>query len=318
MRGEPRYGQPPQQPGGYYAQETQAYQPQANPQHYAPQAYQPQGQGHYLERNGPRGYVGSSAEPQDGYFMTEPRGYNQGPGPAYGQDDGANADDEKQTPYGQNPEWDRYQLEDRSQKSTARDDPSPPKEEFDYVSHNKFNYGRTPKRTYRLIHDVKKEGEEKLTHIFIQPKVKGKGQKESRDASPTRYPAIAESPAEMGPAEMGPAESGQGSEEVLWAQRSASLAHAKNAKVRVSVVILVIHSEKYRQVALISETPSSRKGCQVAGLVVASYRPRREGCNPCLPPLDCYFNWPELGHLLRHSLDSNIKLNWNFCTLLVC
>ena len=235
MRVDPRYSQdpqqqaqPPPQQGGFYAQETQP-PPQAfhaNPQQYVPEVDpRSQGQGHYMESGRPQGYS-STAEPQDGYYLTEPRGYSQGPGPIYGQDGDANVNDRNWMYYAQNPavlegeENDRYQLEDNSQKSTARENYSPPRPEYDYVSHNKYNYGRLPKRTYKKIHEVKKEEEEKLSHIFIQPKVKGKGQKGSRDSSPTRYPAIEENPGE---------EVGRGPEE-LWAQRSASLAHAKNPK----------------------------------------------------------------------------------------
>ena len=231
VRGDPRFTQPlrqqappPPPQGGYYAQETQP-PPQGfhpNPQQYVPEGDpRVQGQGHYMERGGPVGYA-PNAEPQDGFYLTEPRSYPQGPGPAYGQveeADGGNwtyyAQNEAACPEGE--ENDRYQLEDNSQKSTARENYSPPKPDYDYVSHNKADYGRPPKRTYKKLHEVKKEEEEKLSHIFIHPKVKGKSQKGSRDASPTRHPAIEENPGEDGPEE-------------LWAQRSASLARAKNSK----------------------------------------------------------------------------------------
>nr|KAG5688643.1 hypothetical protein BaRGS_017497 [Batillaria attramentaria] len=48
----------------------------------------------------------------------------------------------------------------------------PPRPSYDYVAKNKQDYGRTHRRTYKKIHEVQKEEKEKLSGIFIQPKVK--------------------------------------------------------------------------------------------------------------------------------------------------
>lgn len=201
------------------------------------------GQGHYMERRAPQNYA--DAEPQEGFYLTEPRGYiPTSGGPIYSQD---YEDDDEGHPVhfgNRNPnpnpahkdeglDTDRYQLEDPTQRMHHNAPPpptdqSPPptlpaKPAYDYVSHNKHDYGRPKKRNYTKIHEVKKDEEEKLAHIFIQPKVKGKkSHKASRDSSPSHYPAIAEDP--------GPDEA-HGAEE-LWAQRSASLAIAKNTKLQ--------------------------------------------------------------------------------------
>ncbi|KAK7105737.1 uncharacterized protein [Littorina saxatilis] len=226
-----RQAPPPPRPqqGGYHAQETQPPPQSYQPQQYAPEPdprFQDQRQGQYMERNSPppqQGYVGSNAAPQDGFYMTEPRGYNED---AYQQDYNGNYDDrggvyyaEDYDPAAEDP--DRYEQRDVSQRSTGRESEEPEKPKVDYILHNKFDYGRPQKRTYKKIHNVKKEEEEKLNHIFIHPKVKGKGGKGSRNTSPSKQPTIAEDVEESVLT--------RGAQD-LWAQRSASLAHAKNAK----------------------------------------------------------------------------------------
>ncbi|KAL8617831.1 hypothetical protein ACOMHN_040179 [Nucella lapillus] len=220
--------------GGYYAQETEppsgaGFQPprQPFPQDRKAQVYQ-QGGDYYAERIPPPQHkMYPEASPQDGYYLTEPRGYGQEPG--YGQ--GYDPADLGHQSVSHAPQLnnnggvhegdvnsDRYKIEDgSSQSSTARDGSiTLPRPEHDYIARNRVSFGRPQKHSYKKLHTLKKEEEEKLHPA--QPKVKGRGQKVgSGSSTPARYPAIAENPEEG---------DGQGAEE-LWAHRSASLARAK-------------------------------------------------------------------------------------------
>ncbi|GFR73234.1 hypothetical protein ElyMa_005724400 [Elysia marginata] len=49
--------------------------------------------------------------------------------------------------------------------------PKPPK--YDYVSHNKEDYGKAPPKSYKQISVIQKEEKEKLNGVFIHPKPKG-------------------------------------------------------------------------------------------------------------------------------------------------
>ncbi|KAK7469751.1 hypothetical protein BaRGS_00036233 [Batillaria attramentaria] len=237
---------PPQMRPDPYGQRVN---PQMRPDQ-AQFAQQPDGQpqvartGHYMERTAQPQNVqaSSSAELKEGFYMTEPRGFAPGGGGAmapYRQDFESNVDDGTVGYFNQSDrgaDTDRYELQDNSGPNSHRQDSAPyemgkpPRPSYDYVAKNKQDYGRTHRRTYKKIHEVQKEEKEKLSGIFIQPKVKGKGhgsQRSSRDNSPSRYPAIAESPGE----EM-QAEQYDTGAETLWAQRSATLARAKNPQTR--------------------------------------------------------------------------------------
>ena len=68
----------------------------------------------------------------------------------------------------------------RQQQQNPREDddmeashPRPPK--YDYVSHNKEDYGKAPPKSYKQISVIQKEEKEKLNDVFIQPKPKGGG-----------------------------------------------------------------------------------------------------------------------------------------------
>ncbi|XP_076457480.1 uncharacterized protein LOC143291487 [Babylonia areolata] len=197
------------------------------------------------------------AEPRDGYYLTEPRGYAeaeqkpahaffQGPAGAGGRG-GGDGEGEEVTPHHHHhhlpfqarpDDDDRYRLQEED-GAGLRPSPTPhhhhhqsglitlpEKPDYDYVANNKADYGFSPKRTYKKIREVKKREEERLSHIFIQPKVKGKGKKggsrsSSRDSSPARLPAITYSPAGGGGGEaVAGGSSQQGPEEVWGPQHS--------------------------------------------------------------------------------------------------
>ncbi|XP_076438331.1 uncharacterized protein LOC143277416 [Babylonia areolata] len=262
-----RHNPPPPhslQQGGYYAQETEPppqgdgrgrhQPPPPPPRQPFGQETKPQGfpQGYYREEsnNPPRPQQGyANASPQDGFYLTEPRSYPQeaaaaaAPAPppprqAYDSSDfghqSVHASDMGRKDGGD--DSDRYRIEDAaatsSQNSTAREIRLPTKPERDYVAQNKVSYGRPQRHSYRKLHTLKKEEEERLNHVFIQPKAKGghnnsSSLKGSRNSSPSRlHPAIAENPREGEELE---GEEDQGAEE-LWAQRSATLARAKKGK----------------------------------------------------------------------------------------
>ena len=169
------------------------------------------------------------AAPRDGYYMTEPRSYPQGSPHMYNQDyegeEGAGQLHSVHNLGAQAVDGDRYQLEDAAQPHAAGDHAGyiglPHRPDYDYVSHNKVDYGFSPKRTYRKILEVKRTEEEKLNHVFVHPKVKTRGKRGSRDNSPSRPLAI-----------MGPQGDPMDQEaESLWAQRAAHLAHAQQSKV---------------------------------------------------------------------------------------
>ncbi|XP_025100409.1 uncharacterized protein LOC112567791 isoform X2 [Pomacea canaliculata] len=215
-----------QQQNAYYLQEQEQYLSDMDP---AFQGQHPRvvGTGHYMDRGGPPhlGYVAPQAEVHDGYYMTETQSYGSGRG--NGHQNQSNL--EGGGVYGNSAKFvdqNSYEAEDEVPQLNAEHEGSipldmskPPKPSYDYINNNKIDYGRAPRRTYKKIHDVKKDEKEKLADIFItkSKKKSSDSQLSSRDNSLNRYPAIAEHPGQKMASDA----------EHLWAQRSATLAQTR-------------------------------------------------------------------------------------------
>lgn len=64
--------------------------------------------------------------------------------------------------------------------------PKAPK--YDYIEHNKLDYGKNPMKSYRDIVHRKREEEEKLDHVFITPKVPSKQTKKTHQKAQSAQP----------------------------------------------------------------------------------------------------------------------------------
>lgn len=101
--------------------------------------------------------------------------------------------------------------------------PKAPK--YDYVEHNKVDYGKLPQKTYRDIVHRKKEEEEKLDHIFITPKVPSKHPKRKSNKAQSAQP---EHMGYQAPNQYAVGFKPSSAEE-LWAQRARVLSEKKGS-----------------------------------------------------------------------------------------
>ncbi|XP_067676933.1 serine/arginine repetitive matrix protein 2-like [Haliotis asinina] len=249
------YPEPPSEPT-IYPQDHQGYQKHPNQlsgrtYQAQPQYYEPSPQGHrdyphqqqfptsgYYDNN--QGYP--QQNPHISSFLPEDRihqsydsessyrpQYNEydqtNPNGDYMYYDGANGGPENGQ-YDNRPELrggypnqnraDRYVNENVEPKMEMS---SPLRPMYDYVTNNRFDYGRQPPKSYKQIRDIKREEKSKLEKIFIKPKVKPKhdaaGQSSARTVNSLDGAEAYHSPRSLN---QKPA-----SAEDLWAQRAAKL-----------------------------------------------------------------------------------------------
>ncbi|XP_041373438.1 uncharacterized protein LOC121386561 [Gigantopelta aegis] len=119
----------------------------------------------------------------------------------------------------------------------------PEKPQYDYVSNNKYDYGKQPRRTYRQIQDIKAEEKVKLETVFIKPKPK--------KSSTSKLPVLNRPQPQPQHHEMNREEpvvrrspsNKAASAENLWDNRSAFLADHKNGKVNQKKKLVKYPSE---------------------------------------------------------------------------
>lgn len=102
--------------------------------------------------------------------------------------------------------------------------PKAPK--YDYIEHNKVDYGKNPMKTYRDIVHRKREEEEKLDHVFITPKVHSKATKKSHTKAQSAQP---EHMGYQAPPPQYPVGFKPSSAEELWAMKARVLTEKKGS-----------------------------------------------------------------------------------------
>ncbi|XP_046585017.1 uncharacterized protein LOC124291983 [Haliotis rubra] len=249
------YPEPPSEPP-FYPQEHQGYQ--KHPNQLSGRTYQAQPQYYEPSPQGQRDYPHQQQFPTSGYYDNN-QGYPQrnphvssfipedrihqsydsesSYRPQYNEYEQANPngdymyyDDANGRPengqYDNRPELrggypnqnrvDRYVNENVEPKMEMS---SPQRPMYDYVTNNRFDYGRQPPKSYKQIRDIKREEKSKLDTFFIKPKVKPKHD-EAGQSSARTVNSLDGADAHRPPR---PLNQKPASAEDLWAQRAAKL-----------------------------------------------------------------------------------------------